>query len=250
VDLQDLESAFTQNWQPFDAPNDAALATYLHADKTNIAGRTRLTFQIGIKATERDGGHRPAMNVGVVLDLRNPVSGADAVRVRALLDAINRARQPGDQFSLTVAGPQGGTLIEPADFRHSRLRVTTAQLIAGEPINGATAQSLAAAVSNANDSAGKDDDPSAALGSSLVFLIATSDVTAEFAQLKTLAHAGAVAGVTLSVAPLNLQVSLPAIDRLVLLGQGSRLALTNADDANVLIDREFHFASRAVARAL
>ena len=69
--------------QPFDAPQDAALAVYLDADAAAIERPTRLRVQVGLKGAERQGGHRPAMNLGLLVDLRGGVQPESARRIRA-----------------------------------------------------------------------------------------------------------------------------------------------------------------------
>ena len=245
-----LESAVAQNWQPFDAPRDAAIATYLHADKASVNGRTRLKVQIGLKASEREGGHRPAVNLGVVLDLRAAIDTQTAVRIRALLEAINRARQPGDRFSLTVAGPDGGTLVEADEFRHGPLSVAMSRLFAREPTGTSSPRTLTQAFNDAISRVRETDDPGSTLGSSLVLFVSTQDIGAHLPQLEPVVHDAAVNGITVSTVALGKNVGVQALERLVLLGQGNRLALLQAKDAPTLVDRELHTSSRAVARAL
>jgi hypothetical protein len=56
--------------RPYDPPVDAALAVYLRADRRGITARERMLVEVGLKGTARRTGRRPAMNVGIVLDLR------------------------------------------------------------------------------------------------------------------------------------------------------------------------------------
>ena len=82
-----------------------------------------MRVQIGIKAAERKGGHRPAMNVAVVVDPRTrrsmPRCGTG---YGGSLRALGEAGQPGDNFSLLAAGDQG-VLIAPGEFRHGTIEV-------------------------------------------------------------------------------------------------------------------------------
>jgi Ca-activated chloride channel family protein len=213
-----LEERVRPVQQPFDAPQYAALAVYLDADAPAIDGPTRLRLQIGIKGAERQGGHRPAMNIGLLVDLRDGMGGADgeaARRIRALIAALERSRQPEDRFSLTVAGPGGGLLVPPGEFRHGPLRVAME-----------------------------------VLGSSLVLLATGSSLAGDLSELERMAHLNAVAGVPLSVVSLAAQEDLAHIDRLVAAGQGNRRILDRAQAADGVVDRELHASSRAVARAL
>ena len=245
-----LEQAARQVAQPFDAPTEAALAVYLHADTSGIQGPTRMRVQVGLKGAERHGGHRPAMNIGLVVDARE--SGGDRVgaRVRALITALVRIRQPGDRFSLTVAGPGGGMLVSPEQFRHGPLRVAMERLFGDRTAAGAEGVDLIDAVALASESVRRGDDPNAVLGASLVLLATGSSIAGNLDALERLAHAGAVGGVPLSVVRLSDRADLDDIDRLVAAGQGNRRILDTADQADALIDRELHAASRAVARAV
>ena len=245
-----LETAVRQNRQPFDPPRGAALAAYLHADKAAVHGASRLRVQVGLQASQRRSGLRPDMNVGVVLDLRRPPDAATAAKLRALVFALLRARQPGDRFSITVAGHPGG-LIVPADaFRHGPVRVAMQSLLAGSaPIRG-PAMDLLAALHSAADNIRQGDDTAAPLGASLVLLVSTASMSEQRQSLERLAHENALAGVTLSVVAAGDTEDLATIDGLVLLGQGHRRVLASAEDAADLVDRELHAASRAVARAL
>ena len=252
-----LEERVRPVQQPFDAPQYAALAVYLDADAPAIDGPTRLRLQIGIKGAERQGGHRPAMNIGLLVDLRDGMGGADgeaARRIRALIAALERSRQPEDRFSLTVAGPGGGLLVPPGEFRHGPLRVAMERMFAdaGQAAiaAGSSELSLPQAFALASRSVRAGDDPNAVLGSSLVLLATGSSLAGDLSELERMAHLNAVAGVPLSVVSLAVQEDLAHIDRLVAAGQGNRRILDRAQAADGVVDRELHASSRAVARAL
>ena len=249
-----LERAVRQVGQPFDGPRDAALAVYLHADAPAIDGPTRLRIQVGLKAAERQGGHRPAMNLGVLVDLRGGVDAEAGARIRALIAALQRARQPGDRFSLTVAGPDGGLLVPPGEFRHGPLRVAMERMFAVATDAAPSDVDLPRAFALATESVLGGVDPNAVLGSSLVLLVTGSSLAdggaEDLAELERRAHRNALGGVPLSVASLAARDDLDSIDRLVAAGQGNRRVLDSAAAADGLIDRELHAASRAVARAL
>lgn len=245
-----LEAAARQNWQPFDLPRNAALAVYLHADKRALHGPSRLRVQVGLQASQKRSGLRPDMNVGVVLDLRRPLDEATGAKVRALVMALAGARQPGDRFSITVAGHPGGLLIAPQEFRHGPIQVAMQSLFAPDTNVKAPAMDLLAALQSASDSVRQGDDASAPLGASLVLLVSTAPIAEQSESLERMAHENAVAGIGLSVVAVGGGTDLASIDRLVLLGQGHRRVLTGAEDAMKLVDRELHAASRAVARAV
>ena len=245
-----LEAAVRQNWQPFDVPENSGLAAYLHADKRAVSGPSRLRIQVGLQASLKRSGLRPDMNVGVVLDLRRPVDDATGAKLRALVTALARARQPGDRFSITVAGHPGGLLVAPEDFRYGPVRVAMQSLFTATSGTRAPAMDLAAAVHAASRSVRQGDDPSAPLGASLVLLVSTAPFSGQRQSLERMAHENAVAGIGMSVVAVGGGADLAAIDRLALLGQGHRRLLATSEDAVKLVDRELHAASRAVARAV
>jgi hypothetical protein len=245
-----LEAAAQQNWQPFDVPENAALAAYVHADKRAVDGRSRLRVQVGLQGSQKRSGLRPDMNVGVVLDLRRPVDDATGAKLRALTMALARARQPGDRFSITVAGHPGGLLVAPGEFRYGPIRVAMQSLFTTTSDTRAPAMDLVAAVHTASQSVRQGDDASAPVGASLVLLVSTAPFAEQRESLERMAHENAVAGVGISVVAVGGGADLASIDRLVLLGQGHRRVLAAAEDAVKLVDRELHAASRAVARAV
>jgi len=248
-DLQ-LEQSVQKVHQPFDGPQDAALAVYLRADTPMIDGPTRLRVQVGLKGAERQGGHRPAMNVALVVDLRSIADADVGARIRALISALDRARQPGDRLSLTVAGPDGGLLVPPEEFRHGPLRIAIERMLGASREAASSSVDLRQALALATENVLAGDDPSAVLGSSLVLMVTGSSLAEDLAELERMAHKNAVGGVTLSVVSLVARDDLEHIDRLVAAGQGNRRILDTAQAADGLVDRELHAASRAVARAL
>ena len=237
-----LDRDAQQATQPFDRPTDAALALYLDTDAASVQGETRLRVQVGLKGAERLGGQRPTMNVALVVDPRGLARPDVGQRIRALVTALARAHQPGDRFSLVVAGPDGGRIaVAPEDFRHGPLQVALADLKA------APTSQLAEAIALAAENVQQSED--AVLGSSLVLLATASDLGAEFDALEGLAHRNAVGGVAMSVVDLGGAAS-HQVDRLVAAGQGNRRHLTGAEVAERLIETELHAASRVVARAV
>lgn len=246
-----LDSASRQYLQPFDVPENAALAAYLHADRRGISGPTRLLVQVGLQGTLRASGLRPAMNVGVVLDLTGGVSAEVSAGMRALLTALLAAKQTGDRISLTVAGVPGAGIVAADDFKHGTLAVVTRQLFGDEPMVAAPVLDLAGAVASATLAVSRADDPNAQLGASLVLLITGNAIAEpELTAVEDQAHRGAVGGIPLSVVGVGGGVDLAAIDRLTLAGQGNRRLLGGANEAASVIDRELHSASRVVARAV
>ena len=121
--------------QPFDAPANNALALSLMADSNAVAnseyGATRMRLQVGIRGIEHRRGQRPAMNVGIVVDL--PDDAPDDVRIatRALLDALLHSQQAGDRFSLVMTG--SGLVVEAADFRFGSLQLAKQKILGQGP---------------------------------------------------------------------------------------------------------------------
>ena len=244
-----LEQHISANRQPFDPPENAAIALYLHADKKAIDGPSRLRLQVGLKGALRRAGQRPALNIGVVLDLR----GADRARygpsIRAVLNALAQAKQAGDRFSLTVAGPAGGLILPPEQFRHGPLSLSLSRLLLEPPPPGQPS-SLAEAFEQAGEQVAVGDDPDAPLGSSMLLLIATAPINAELAELERIAHANALAGIQLSALTVGAYSEPSALQTLVLAGQGNLRSLSAPDQAKAVIEQELFSSSRAVARAL
>lgn len=245
-----LSQKVRQNQQPFDSPENAALALYLNADKAAVNGPTRMRVQIGLRGTPRQSGQRPAMNIAVVLDMRK--ASANRAAIQALLLALQQAKQPGDSFSLIVANQPGGLLLDADQFRFGPLQLTLQNLFSRSATSATKPETLTLekAVRLAANNVRRDDDPNAVLGSSLVLLVSASQLNTEVAQLEPLAHANAIEGIFLSAVSLARDGNADAIQRLVLAGQGQRRVLLNANEATTLVDRELYAASRAVARAV
>ena len=244
--------------QPFDAPADNALALSLMADANSVTtnelaqGPTRMRLQVGIRGIEHRRGQRPAMNVGVVVDL--PADAPDEVRIatRALLDAMLQSKQAGDRFSLVMTG--SGLVVEAGDFRFGSLQLAK-QLILGKEsgpgLNGLDSNSfdLYEAMQRAGTMVQQTDDPSRPLGSSSVLLISAKSMP-DIERLTALAHERAKEGITLSVFPLGGQPRIDNVEKLVLAGLGNRRYLETPGQARQAVEEELHASSRAIARAV
>jgi len=236
--------------QPFDPPTDSALAVFLHADRSSLDQEGHMLVQVGLRGALRHGGSRPAMNVGVVLDLRGEIPVNVAASMRALLDALNEAKQAGDRFRVVVAGRPGATVVEPVNFRHGYLAVTLENLFdEGLQPEGPTLD-LVQATATAIREVANADDPSMPLGSSAVLLFTHQPSADASGPLADMAHQSAVAGVPVSVIGIGDGVALDEIDRITLSGQGNRRLLGSAAEAAGLIDRELAAASRVIARVV
>ncbi len=234
--------------EPFDPPRDAALALYLHADQRGISGPTRLLLEVGLQGTRRRSGHRPPLNLGIVLDLRNTVSTDVMAAMRALADALAASRDLGDSFSLVVAGRPGGEIVAPIDFRHGPVTVALDQLFEEEQAtSGLTLpQALATAVKHV----GETDDPTAPLGSSSVLIVTSQSFGSDLSLLERMASRSAIAGIPVSAAGIGKGINLGEIDRLVLAGQGNRRLLERPAEAADLVERELAAVGRVIARAV
>ena len=246
----DLAEGAGKYEQPFDAPQNAAIAVYLHADRSAVEGPTRIRLQVGLKGAERRGGHRPAMNVSLVVDPRSFRDAQSGAKLRALLMALEESRQPGDRFSLVVAGSHGGLLVEPAAFRHGPLRLAIEKILSKGERNAGPVISLEEAVSLAAANLRRGDDPSDTLKPGLVLLAGAASSDVELTGLERVAHVNAVGGIPLSVVGFGAQADPDQQDRLAAAGQGRRWVLDTPGAAVSLIDRELHASSRAVARAV
>ncbi len=243
-----LINSIKQNIQPFDYPDNSALAVYLNSDVANVQSQqpTRMRIQVGIQASNRQGGQRSAMNIALVFDMNNRTPEY-AAKLKALLLALLKAKQPGDHISLTVAGAAGGVLIESKDFRHGQIQVVMNNLFSDEKqINKGL--SLSQAIQLASKKLENNDDPSATLGSSVMILLSATAIN-NMPMIESMVHANALKGITTSTISLGLD-NHQQLKQLSLAGQGHARILQSSNDARRVIDAELLASSRAVARAL
>jgi hypothetical protein len=244
-----LHEGSRQVVQPFDPPANSALTVYLNADRRGINARSRLLVAVGLKATSRHSGRRPAMNAGLVLDLRGEVPVEVAAAMRAVVDAFARARDMGDRFTLTVAGRPGGVIVPHGDFRYGPLRIAMDQLFA-ENASQSGGLSLPAAYAQAVAAVSAEDDPTTPLGSSVVILVTGQTLGHAASQLAGQAYASAVEGVPLSVVGIGSEINLDELDQLVLAGQGNRRLLYSPAEAEAMVDRELSAVGNVIVRAV
>ncbi|MCP3977865.1 MAG: hypothetical protein GY716_00850 [bacterium] len=243
-----LHRAIRRAAQPFDAPRNAALDVFLHADRTGITERGRILLQVGLQAAEGHGRRRPAMNLGLVVDLRAPQSDRAAAAARSVVEATIRAIEPGDRIGLTVVGPSSVAYVPPGDFRHGTAKIALDTALA-ESAGDIGAQHLADAVSTAVRHVSAADDSTATLGSSAVILVA-GGALGDVDRLADIAHTGAVAGVITSVIAAGDGADPDSLERLALAGQGNRRILTSPAEASSVVERELAAVGRVVARAV
>ena len=244
------ENLARQPSQPFDYPENAALAVFLDSDRAGLLSKSRLLVQVGLQATKRQSGIRPPMNVGVVLDLRGVIDQNDTAKFASLLRAFGKIKDMGDRFSLTIAGKSGAVLIEPDEFRLGAITVALQKLFETKDSTEENVLSLPEAIRRAIETVRSSDDSSAALGSSAILLATGQPLTADVKELAKIAHDSAVSGVPISVISLRDRTPLEDVDRIVLAGQGNRRLLETPDAAEELVKRELSAVSRVVARAL
>lgn len=244
-----LQNSINQNIQPFDYPNNSALAIYLNSDHAYVKGTQRMRLQVGIQAANRKGGHRTAMNIALVFDLTEK-DALYSKKMKALLTALLKAKQPGDNISLTVAGAAGATLIKAEDFRQGTIQVALNQLFAEtkESTDNPETLTLIQALQRATSLLNKENDASTSLGSSVVMLFTANEID-NISAIENMAHYNALAGITMSTVSLS-ENNQDSLTKLALAGQGHTRILASVDDAQRVIDAELLDSSRAVARAL
>jgi TonB family protein len=236
--------------QPFDAPRDAGLAVYLHADRRGLDKPSRTLVQVGLQGSPRSGGPRPPTSIGLVLDLRGDVPVETAADMRALALAFAEAREAGDRFSLIAAGRSSGVLVGPERFRHGPLAVALDHVLTNAAPESSPASSLPEALATAFREVSRRDDPETELGLSAVVFVTGQPLGEAADAVVDLAHQGAVAGIPLSVVAVGSGAPRAELDRVALIGQGSRRVLSARAEAARLVEAELASASDVVARAV
>ncbi|WP_223787368.1 hypothetical protein [Marinicella meishanensis] len=243
--------AVRQNHQPFDPPHNAALALFLASDRSALHSdaATRLRLQVGLQAGAQQGGHRSALNLALVLDLSDRSAPAEVkAETQALLAALLSHKQVSDQVSVFVTGPGGGQVIQAQDFKHGPIQVALAQLFV--PQKDAAAVSLEQGLAAAYDWLQTEDDPSAVLGSSAVWLVSTEDRSQLAQRLAPEVHQQATNGITFSTVALGDDAQRNWMQTLALQGQGHSWVMVGAQDASRVVNDGLLAAAKAVARAL
>lgn len=244
-------------WQPFDAPQSAALALYLQADQAFVGtadptNGTRLFLQVGIKGSLRQRADRPALTVAVVLACRDWPQSAPLLQ--AVLMALVQAQQPGDRFALTVAQPSKNTpdsnpddMVQPDQFRYGAIHLLMQRL----PQTAPSGTDWLPALQQASSLGVSPEDSSSELGSRLMLLITDEVDLPASSALDHFAEQQAQQGIPLSVIRLGpssaASASLPAW---VLASQGHYYTLHQSQQAEAVITQELSAVSRVVARGL
>ena len=251
--IDNLANSIKQNIQPFDYPRNSALAVYLSSDHAAIERNkpTRMRLQVGIQASNRKGGHRSAMNIGLVFDLTG-VSGNNKQsyknKMQALLAALLKSKQADDRISLTVAGVKGETLISAENFRHGPIQVALNNLFSKQTQSKAQSLTLEQAITQVSQDLIISDDEKATLGSSVLMLFSANSLE-NSDKLETIVHQNSLKGITLSTVSLDKSTN-DQMKKLALAGLGHARILQSIDDAKRVINEELLASSRAVARAL
>jgi len=249
-DVRRLHAAVRPTIQPLDAPRHAALSVQLQSDRRATEGPARTLVQVGIKGIEHQGGRRSAMNLAIVVHVDDDTPVEVATGVRAIADALNAARRPGDRFRLIIAGEPGGVAVDADRFRHGELLVALSRLFDAEDDLDGPEWDLAEALNKAIGRVAMDDDPSATLGTSAVLIVTGRELESDEDHLNALAHRSAVAGIPVGVIAVGADADPRQLERLTVSGQGRFGVLLRPADAESLIDRELAAVSRAVARAV
>ncbi len=248
-----LSNGISQNIQPFDYPTNSALAVYLSSDVANVESDkpTRMRLQVGIQASNRQGGHRSAMNIGLVFDM-SKITPEYSSNMKELLLALLNSKQPGDKISLTVAGVPGGMLIAPKDFNHGPIQVVLNTLFSDEEVKNSSKLTLKQAITTASASLQTNDDPTASLGNSVLMLFSANSIN-DLSTIESIVHNNAMAGITTSTISMDAN-NQNELKKLALSGQGHarviQLGVNASNEAKRIIDAELLASSRAVARAL
>jgi protein TonB len=228
---------------PYDATSTGALSIFVQSDRKGISGKSRLLVQVGIRASERKARRRPPMNVGVVLDLPEPLPQEVAAATKAFLESLESSQELGDRFRLAVTG--AGEVLAPETFRRGPLTVALQDLYSQTP-SGSVSDALALALEKVH----AGDDPSMPLGTSLVVLVSGRSLGSELETLARMARTSALGGVSVSAVGVGGNADGAGLDRLALEGQGRRYDLALGSEASGIVDRELSSASRTVARAV
>jgi hypothetical protein len=245
-----LDAAARQTQQPFDAPAEAALSVFMQADRRGLEAESRMLVQVGLQGAHRRGGLRPAMNVGIVLDLRGAVDATTLASMRALVDGFLEAKDLGDRFSLTVAGRPGGQLVAAEDFRHGPVSVAMSGLIDGNASSRVPGFDLLEAVRATASELQRNDDPTAPLGTSTVLIATSQPLGTHTEALAEAAHESAILGVPVSSVGIGDGIEVSELERIALAGQGNQRLMRSAADAESLVERELTALARVIARAL
>lgn len=232
--------------QPLDIPKGAALGISLSSDQKAISGPTRMLLQVNLKAAERKSILRPAMKAMIVLDasaIPNPEL------IRAVLTSFDRAKVAGDQFSLIVAGPRGGTYIPLGEYRFGTVEAALSKLTS-EAVEGIENLSVPQALERAVNELKKEQNSTTSFGTdSIIFVSGAKYDMQTTDKLTELAYKSALDGLPVSSIALGAG-DYEALGAIAIGGQGERRQVLNASEAEGVVKNGLSAVSRCVARAL
>ena len=224
------------------------------SDQAATEGPRRALVQIGLQAASKHAGHRVAMHLAIVADLRGPVTRESIGQMRAVLEAFAAARGSADRFSLIAAGRD--LVLSADEFRYGAINVALRDLLEAGPPPSA-ARDLESALRLAVHTVSAESTSLLTPGAGAVVLVTNQPFGSSTDGIERIASRCAAAGMPVSVIGLgdnHDDHDLEAIDRIVLAGQGNRRFLRagsgSAEAARALVDRELSASSRVVARAL
>ena len=245
-----LHKSVRQSPQPFDSPNGAALALFLNAERAALSGESRFLVQVGLKGSDEKRGERPALTLALVLDLRGAKLDPESQTiVRELLLSFLKWKQPGDRFSLFVAGRSKQLVLTAETFTHGQITVALKNLFEEDEIREGTA-SLASVMKRALTSLTPKDDAAALLGSTAAVLIEPGRYQSTNDRVEELVRKSALDGAPVSVIGVRQTASRGALEHLALEGQGSRRFLTSPAESEDAAKKEIASAGEVVARAV
>jgi hypothetical protein len=234
--------------QPFDAPERAGLALSLDASAAGLEGPTRLLLQIGLKGAERPAHRRSALDVALVMDLRELPDDEARQALWGLADALASARQAGDRFFLVVAGAETPLVLGPEAFEPARVRRALADALLGLETRPAS-PGLAGALEKAYAALAELGSSDGPLGSQLLLLASAGGLGEEQEELAARAHRAAREGVSLSALGVGTRAAAEELAELAQAGQGRRRLVTR-DSARSALEAELAAGGAVVARAV
>jgi len=235
--------------QPFDAPEQSALMLHLNGSQRWVDKRTRMLLQVGISSTKSTTGHRPALHLGLVLDIPETYDADTVDTFMGVLDAFNQSKDITDRFTLVLAGRPGGVVLHPEEFRHGAFTILRQQLLNQRAWPDEQVLTLKKALKSAANEVVKSSRKSVQVGNHALILITARELP-EFDDLEKWVHKKALKGFQLSAFAVGPNVSEDQMNQLILAGQGNKRFLNSAQEAKSAVTSELLAASRIVAKAV
>lgn len=246
----DIGGAIRQVAQPFDQPTGGSLGVYLHADEAAVEGETRMLVQVGLQGLNRSRGHRPAMNLALVVDFRDGHARNEQPLLKELLLSMARTQDVGDRFRVHFAGCGPDLdIADPQQFKYGSV-VVALQNLEKCGAEGTESRPLETVFEDAVREVTAGDDENQPLGSSAVVLVTSRFLARESDRIAASAHESAKGGAPVSAIVLGAGADLHGIDKVVSAGQGSRRTVLRAEEADTVFRQELNAVSEVVARAV